>query len=398
MKPSVVEKILEEHGIAYLVTDRDLIVVELGGATGALPDEPAACLGQDLARLVPELIGSEKVLADILAGALPRHELPFVNRETAEGDTAYVTMVDLPYRSASDQVAGVIHLIQDVTETVVVDQKFFRVANQVSLLQDQLAEINQELVAANAELQRLSDVKSQFIAVAAHELAKPLTPVHGYVEMFLDGEFGALTDEQRERMEVVQRSADRLRSLTAQLLDVNRIEAERVDLVLQPADLAALVEDLVAEFKPQLDTKAQSVALDVSAALPTALIDETRAAQIITNLLSNAHLYTPRRGQILVSLSPAEAEGFLRVSVADDGVGIAAEDQERLFTRFFRAGSAIRARAGGAGLGLHIAKSLVELHGGKIWFESEPGEGSTFHVTFPIAEGDTRPAAANDGI
>jgi signal transduction histidine kinase len=268
----------------------------------------------------------------------------------------------------------------------------------VSLLQDQLAEINQELVAANAELQRLSDMKSQFIAVAAHELAKPLTPVHGYVEMLLDGEFGALTDEQRERMEVVERSADRLRSLTAQLLDVNRIEAERVDLVLQPTDLAALMEDIVAEFRPQLEAKSQSTALNISPDLPLALIDETRTAQIITNLLSNAHLYTPEGGHIVVIVTPAEREGFLRVSVADNGMGIEAEDQEKLFTRFFRAGSAIRARAGGAGLGLHIAKSLVELHGGKIWFESEPGEGSTFHVTFPIAEGDTRPAAANDGI
>jgi signal transduction histidine kinase len=155
------------------------------------------------------------------------------------------------------------------------------------------------------------------------------------------------------------------------------------------------MEDIVAEFRPQLDTKAQSVALDVSAALPTALIDETRAAQIITNLLSNAHLYTPRRGQILVSLSPAEAEGFLRVSVADDGVGISVEDQERLFSRFFRAGSAIESRAGGAGLGLHIAKSLVELHGGQIWFESEPGEGSTFHVTFPTVTGGASQAAAS---
>jgi signal transduction histidine kinase len=387
MKPSVVEQILEEHGIAYLVTDRDLIVVELGGATGALPDEPAACLGQELARLVPELIGCEKVLADILAGELPRFELPFVNRETADGDTAYVTMVDLPYGNASDQVAGVIHLIQDVTETVVVDQKFFQMANQVSLLQDQLAEINQELVAANAELQRLSELKSQFISVAAHELAKPLTPIRGYVEMLLDGDFGALNDKQRQRLEVVERSAGRLRSLTAQLLDVNRIEAERVDLVLQPADLAALVEDLVAEFKPQLEAKSQSIVLNISPDLPLALIDETRTAQIITNLLSNAHLYTPEGGHIVVSVTPAESEGFLRVSVADNGMGIEAEDQEKLFTRFFRAGSATQAQAGGAGLGLHIAKSLVELHGGRIWFQTEPGEGSTFHVTVPLVTG-----------
>jgi signal transduction histidine kinase len=266
-------------------------------------------------------------------------------------------------------------------------------ANQVSLLREQLTEINQELVAANAELQRLSDTKSQFISVAAHELAKPLAPIRGYVEMLLDGDFGALNDEQRQTLLVVAKSTSRLRSLTAQLLDVTRIEAERVDLVLQPKDLAALVEDLVAEFAPQLNDKSQSIAVNVSAGLPNALIDETRAAQIITNLLSNAHLYTPEGGHIVVSLTPAESEGFLRVSVADNGVGIPVEDQEQLFSRFFRAASAIKSRSGGTGLGLHIAKSLVELHGGRIWFESEPGSGSTFHVTFPIAAVDVRPAA-----
>jgi signal transduction histidine kinase len=394
MNRSMAEQILQDRRMAYLVTNRDLIVVEVGGATDVLVEEPGACRGRSLVALVPELIGSEAMLADVLAGELPRLELFFVNRETGDGETTYLTMVDLPHRNAARQIVGIIHLVQDVTEVVVVDQQFFQMSSEVHLLRDRLAQTNRELVAVNAELEQLSDLKSQFIAVAAHELAKPLTPIRGYLEMLLDGDFGPLTGEQRERLEVVARSARRLRSLTTQLLDVNRIEAERVDLVLQPTDLATLVENLVAEVKPQLEAKSQSVALNIPSAFPLALIDETRAAQIITNLLSNASLYTPQGGRIVVSLSPAEQEGFARVSVADNGVGIAAEDRERLFARFFRAGSAIRARAGGAGLGLHIAKSLVELHGGQIWFESEPGRGSTFHVTFPFADGITSQAAA----
>jgi signal transduction histidine kinase len=396
MNLSMTEQILQDRRIAYLVTNRDLIVVKLGGATRILPDGPSACVGHTLLELMPELIGSEQMLADILAGELSRYELPFVNRETADGDIVYLTMVDLPHRNANGQIVGINHIVQDITEIVVVDQQFFQVSNEVRLLRDRLAEMNQELVTANAELQQLSDMKSQFISVAAHELAKPLTPIRGYVEMLLDEDFGAFTDEQRKRLEVVARSAARLQSLTAQLLDVNRLEAERVELVLQPTDLAALVENLVAEFKPQLERKSQSLALNISPALPSALIDETRAAQVIVNLLSNAHLYTPHGGHLAVTLSPAEAEGFLRVSVGDDGVGIAPEDQERLFTRFFRARSATQTQAGGAGLGLHIARSLVELHGGEIWFESEPGQGSTFHVTFLVANGTAGQAAAAD--
>jgi signal transduction histidine kinase len=390
VEPAVVEQILGEHRIAYLLTDRDLIVMKLGGATGILPHGHADYLGRALADVVPELIGSEMVLADILRGAVPRYELPFVNWEAAEGGTRYVTMVDLPHRSASGEITGIIHLVQDVTNTVVVDQKFFQMANQVSLLQDQLTAVNQELVAANATLQKLSDLKSQFISAAAHELAKPLTPIRGYVEMLLDGDYGPLTDEQYDILWIVSRSIRRLVSISAQLLDVNRIEAERVDLVLQPTDLAALAEDLIAEFEAQFAARGQSLSLNVSAALPNALIDGARTAQIITNLLSNAHLYTPEGGHIVVSISPAEAAGFLRLSVADDGVGIAVEDQEKLFTRFFRAGSALEARSGGTGLGLYIARSLVELHGGRIWFESQVGKGSTFHITLPIAEGAAR--------
>ena len=101
--------------------------------------------------------------------------------------------------------------------------------------------------------------------------------------------------------------------------------------------------------------------------------------------MSNASKYTPEEGLICVALGPAEKEGFLRVSVSDNGVGISVEDQPRLFTRFFRAKSAVLAKASGAGLGLHITRSLVELHGGRIWFESALGEGSTFTVTFPMA-------------
>jgi signal transduction histidine kinase len=159
--------------------------------------------------------------------------------------------------------------------------------------------------------------------------------------------------------------------------------------VLQPTDLLALVEAVAAEFRPQLEAKAQHLTLRAPPGLPPALCDETRAAQIISNLLSNASKYTPQGGLITVSMAPAEEKGFLQISVADNGVGIPAEDQPKLFDRFIRARNAILTGSSGAGLGLYITRSLVELHGGRIWFVSEPGKGSTFHVTFPIAD---RPA------
>jgi signal transduction histidine kinase len=150
-----------------------------------------------------------------------------------------------------------------------------------------------------------------------------------------------------------------------------------------------LVKAIAVEYGRQLEGRAQQFTLLIPSDLPPALCDEARAAQIIGNLLSNASKYTSQGGQIVVTVRPAEEDGFIKVSVADTGVGIPVEDQPKLFTRFFRAQSAVLTRASGAGLGLYIVRSLIELHGGRIWFESELGKGSTFYVTFPIAD---RPA------
>ncbi len=392
MDLTVAQLILQDRKIAYAITDRNLSVVQVSDPMGIFYNRHQASLGRSLLDLVPELVSSEAVLADILTGELPRFELAWVNRETAEGQTLYLTMVILPHRDRTGQITGLVYLIQDVTEMGTIDQQLAQSRNELRLLQDRLARQNLELAAANAELQRLDEMKSTFVSVAAHELRSPLTSISGYVEILLDEEFGPLSDDQREALEIVQRSARRLLTITNNLLDVTRIEAGRVELVLQPTDLPALVETVAAELGPQLEAKAQRLTLRAPPGLPPALCDETRAAQIIGNLLSNASKYTPHGGLITVSLAPAEEEGFLQVSVADNGVGISAEDQTKLFDRFFRAESAHLTQASGAGLGLPITRSLVELHSGRIWYESEPGKGSTFHVTFPIAD---RPATAS---
>jgi signal transduction histidine kinase len=386
MDSTLAHLILRNCRIAYAITDDTLAVVEVGGEDDILCDGHEICLGQSLPDLVPELVGLEEVLADILAGDLPRFELACANRETADGQTIYLTMMDLPYRNRTGQIAGILHMVQDVTEMGMVDRQLAQNRNELRLLQDQLTCQNAELAAANAELRRLDELKSAFVSVAAHELRTPLAPIRGYVEVLLDEDVGSLTDEQREYLQTVERSARRLLTLTSNLLDVTRIEAGRLELVLQPVDLSALVKAIADEYGPQLEGRAQQLTLRIPSDMPPALCDETRAAQIVGNLLSNASKYTPQGGWIAITVGPAEEDGFLEVSVADNGVGIPTKDQPRLFDRFFRAQSAVLTGASGAGLGLHIARSLIELHGGRIWFESELSKGSTFHVTFPVAD------------
>ncbi len=385
MDPTVAQLILQDRKIAYAITDRNLNVVEVSGAAEVFRNGHVSSLGHSLLELVPELVGNEDVLADILDGRLPRFQLSWVNRERPDGETIYLTMVDLPYRDRSGQITGLIHVMDDVSEMGVLEQQLTQRRNELRLLRDKLAQQNLELAAANAELRRLDDMKSMFVSVAAHELRTPLASITGFVEVLLDEAAGPLTDVQREYLEIVQRSAQRLETITGNLLDVTRIEAGRIELILKPTDLPALVESVAAEYEPQLDARGQRLTLRAQPDLPPALCDQTRVAQIISNLLSNACKYTPEGGLITVSVTRAEEEGFLQVAVADTGVGIAVEEQERLFTRFFRAASAQQTGASGTGLGLYIARSLVELHGGRIWFESDVNKGSAFYVTLPIA-------------
>jgi signal transduction histidine kinase len=385
--PTIARQIVQERKIAFALVDRDLNVVKVDGALSAFDDLDASCVGHPLVDLAPEFVGCEDVLIDILDGGLTQFQLAKVNRETDSGETVYVDLTELPYRDASGQIGGLIHVVQEVTETGLLEQQLSQQRNELQLLQRALRQRNVELAAANTELKRLDDLKSQFVSVAAHELRNPLTAILGYVEMFLDEDLGPLLDKQRETIGIVYGASRRLLAITNDLLDVTRIETGRIELVLRPTDLGALVGRVVAEYDTQRTEKGQQLDLELDSGLPLALCDETRASQIVGNLVSNAIKYTGRGGRIAVRLERAEEEGFLLVSVSDTGMGLSAEDQTQLFSRFFRTEGARRSGTGGTGLGLYVARSLAEMHGGSIWLESEVGRGSTFYVTFVVADG-----------
>jgi signal transduction histidine kinase len=386
MPSSVAELILQDRLVTYAITDRSLTVVEVGGADPVVGISGQEWVGHSLLEMVPELLGSEPVLADLLDGTLPRFELDWVNRELPDGRPAYLITIDLPHRDASGRITGLIHINEDWTDTGRLQQELAQDRNEQRLLREQLARQNLEVAAANAELRRLDSLKSQFVSVAAHELRTPLSAILGYVEMLLDGDLGHLTRQQRESLEIVERSANRLMAITRNLLDLTRIEAGTILLSLRSVDLGALLRAVVEEYEPELAARDHRVNLELPRDLPPALCDEGRAARIVGNLLSNAAKYTLPGGIISVRLGRDEQEGFLRVCVSDEGPGISLEDQEQLFTRFYRGESARQSGEPGTGLGLSIARSLVELHGGRIWLESQPGAGSTFIVTLPVAD------------
>ncbi len=228
---------------------------------------------------------------------------------------------------------------------------------------------------------RLERAKSEFVATASHELRSPLTSIKGFAEL-LGRDPSGLSDRQREFVEIISRSTDRLVELVDDLLDVARIEADEVELDRRPIDIGEAVRETADLMRARIAAKDQTLGIYVAPTLPLALADPQLIRHVIANLLTNAHQYTPAGGRIHVGVEADRAR--VRLVVADSGIGMTAEEIERVFDRFYRApnGTAV---AAGTGLGLSIVKSLVELHGGAIEVGSEPGRGSEFHVMLPTA-------------
>jgi signal transduction histidine kinase len=237
------------------------------------------------------------------------------------------------------------------------------------------------LAAEATRANELTQLKSEFVTLVSHELRTPLTSIAGYVELLLEEQGGTSAEAQREPLGIVKRNADRLLQLIDDLLDISRIEAGKVELKRARLDLVGLIREVANSLRPQIEAKEQRLTLDLGEGLPAVSGDADRVTQILTNLLSNAHKYTPPGGSVAITADGEE--GLVRVNVQDTGVGLSADDQARLFTKFFRAQHHATAGVGGTGLGLAITRALVALHGGEITVTSALGHGSTFSFTLP---------------
>ena len=384
MNLTLIEFILQHHHIAYALTDRDLKITQIEGDLQLLHSTNESCMGWSLLDIAPELIGTELQIAAIFNGEEEWLEVPVVQRDFGMQGRGYVNLSVTALKDDTDTIIGLLYFVENITDIGRMEQRLTQQRNELSLLQTRLERQNTALEAANAELKELDNLKSKFVSIAAHELRTPLSSISGFVEMLLDGDFGQLTTDQQKYLGIVQRSSIRLLNITNSLLDITQIATGRIELIMQPTDILGLMETIATDFQPMLDEKGQVLMLDAAPNVSYALCDPVRATQILTNLVSNASKYTPAEGQIQIRLGQAEEEGFLQIAVADNGIGIPEADQPRLFDTFFRAGNVTEVDANGAGLGLNITASLVELHGGKIWFDSVVNQGTTFYVTLPV--------------
>jgi signal transduction histidine kinase/HAMP domain-containing protein len=233
-------------------------------------------------------------------------------------------------------------------------------------------------ITAERESERLKD---EFLAGVSHELRTPLTSICGYLELVLEEESGTLTDEQRHFLSVVERSTQRLLRLVGDLLFVAQADAGALTLERTDVDLTQLVRQCVEAAGPQASAKNIGLSLETRP-IPVTNADPARLAQLLDNLVSNALKFTPAGGQVLVRAFRENGRAVLEVE--DSGLGIAAEEQERLFERFFRTRAASEAAIQGTGLGLSIAQAIAEGHGGEIGVTSAEGVGTTFRVELPL--------------
>jgi two-component system sensor histidine kinase BaeS len=246
---------------------------------------------------------------------------------------------------------------------------------------DELGQLANRFNQMAEKLYQVESMRRQLIGDVSHELRTPLTAIKGSMEGLMDGVLPA-TDETYQQ---IHQEADRLNRLVDDLQELSRVEAGAYELDLRPMNLAPLLETLTKRFRQPFEAKRVELSLNLPADLPPVLADEHRILQVLTNLTGNALMYTPEGGTVTVSV--AHTHGMVvQFTVRDTGAGIAPEHLSHLFDRFYRVDkSRSRAAGGGSGIGLTIAKYLVEAHGGKIWVESEgKGKGSAFSFTLPV--------------
>lgn len=237
--------------------------------------------------------------------------------------------------------------------------------------------------------------KSNFMAYVVHELKSPLSSLMIYAGLMDALAEDALLQRRHEYAESIVQTINQMDGLITELTDITRIETGQWELNCTAVSLSQIVKEVLASFAEKITEKDQTVSVDFNAALSSLWADPKRLAQVMTNLVSNAHKYTPPGGAITIKAWEKNQNGaYAEIAVADDGIGIVMEDREKIFNQFFRAESELVTVEKGVGLGLYITKQIVEKHGGQIWLKSETGQGTTFFFTIPLAT--RRPSTADD--
>ncbi len=251
-------------------------------------------------------------------------------------------------------------------------------------LRHEVSRATRKLRESNAELMAIDQIKDEFVSMASHQLRTPLTSIKGYISMLLDGDAGELSPEQRKFLNEAYMSSERMVRLIGDFLNVSRLQTGKFMLDVEQTDLVELVRHCVNQSIQLATGRNMHIVYHHDRRIPRLCVDGNKLTQVVSNFIDNAVYYTPDGGHIMVTLD--HADGEVALQVRDDGIGVAASEQRHLFTKFFRAENARTQRPDGTGIGLYLAKKIIDAHGGRLVFRSTLGEGSTFGFRLPVAK------------
>jgi PAS domain S-box-containing protein len=289
-----------------------------------------------------------------ISGALRDIE---IRSKKKDGVLIYLSLSVSPVRDLDGKIVGFLRVAKDITEKKRYERR----------------------------LKELDKMKSDFVSNVSHELRTPLTAIKGSVDNMLDGLTGSLNEKQLRYLNRIKSNTDRLSRLINDLLDLSRIESGRVEVRQTTLPLTALTEEVAEHMRALAAEKLIRIEVPSSDPSVTVWADRDKVTQVLMNLIGNAVKFTPQDGKITVALEK-NGNDYIQISVADTGPGILPEEQNKIFSKFYQVANIDKQKPKGSGLGLAISKALVEMHGGKIWMDSEVGRGSTFYFTLPAQQ------------
>jgi len=252
----------------------------------------------------------------------------------------------------------------------------------VSVVTILILTIGSAIVKGTEKIARANMMKSEFISIASHELKSPLTGIKWSLNLLFNDKVNSDASKQLEYLKSIKENNDRMIKLVNDLLNISRIEQGRIKMRPEIISLEEIVESLIKEFTPFIQSHNITISFDKEANLPKVKADPQRIRSVVQNLLDNAVKYIKEKGKIEIILK--KEKSYLYCQIKDNGVGIPSYQQKKIFTKFFRADNVLSRQTRGTGLGLYIARAIIESSGGKIGFTSQEGKGSTFWFTLPV--------------
>lgn len=262
------------------------------------------------------------------------------------------------------------------------------VISSVSLVAGLITLIGGMSIKTVDELSQANRMKTEFVSIASHQLRTPLSIIKWYVE-FLEKDDVKInfTPEQLKYVETIGDSNQRMIRLVNDLLDISRVESGKIQVVPKPINLVELTQNILKETQPIAEQKQINISFKYDQSMPLVMADPKRISMVVENLISNAIKYMRDKGKPEVSVELSRQDGHCLFGISDNGVGIPAKDQKHIFKKFFRSDNTLKLKTSGTGLGLFIARAIIQSHKGKMWFVSKEGEGTTFYFTLPVQKG-----------